>query len=208
VVLVDAPASEVPRVTIVEAPELYAALRSEHAFSGSELNVEGAALEGDDVVLFQRGNGIASSTHGPVDATARLALQPFLTHLRGSGPLPPLHAVIGWDLGHVGDKRLTFTDGALHASGALGFLACAEDSPDVTRDGPVTAVVIGSLDETSRTCELGPILDERGAPLLDKAEGLAFDPDDRMRAFVVTDRDDPNAPSELLELRLGEAWSR
>ena len=123
--------------------------------------------------------------------------------------------VTPWDLGTVhdgaswspsGGKRLTFTDGAIHTSGLLAFLACAEDSPDATRDGPVSAVAIGCLDLAGRTAELALIVDERGAPLLDKAEGLSFDPEDATRAFVVTDRDDPAAPSELLELRLGEAW--
>jgi len=50
----------------------------------------------------------------------------------------------------------------------------------------VSAVTIGCLDEAT----------------------LAFDPDDPTRAFAVTDRDDPTAPSELLVLRLGDAWTR
>jgi hypothetical protein len=221
VVLVDEPASGAPHVSIVHAPELYARLRAERSFSGSELNVEGAAIVGDDVLLFQRGNGApaldigtshsrpALATRGelaPVDATARLALTPLLAYLHGKGPLPPLRDVVRWDLGSADGHRLSFTDGAVHPHGVVAFLACAEDSPDATRDGPVSAVMLGCLDEGTRSCELGVILDERGAPLLDKAEGLAFDLADASRAFVVTDRDDPAAPSELLELRLGDAW--
>lgn len=214
IVIVEAPDGPEPRAEIVSAPELYARLRANHGFSGSELNVEGAALLEDDLLLFQRGNGAPATTGGstllPVDATARIALLPLLAHLRDGGPLPPLRDVIAWDLGTVDGQRLTFTDGAVHANGesrAVAFLACAEDSPDATRDGPVSAVVIGRLDEATRRAELGPILDERGEPLLDKVEGLAFDPRDPARAFVVTDRDDPAAPSELLSIRLGDAWT-
>jgi hypothetical protein len=208
IVLVDRPATTTPVVTIVEAPELYATLRAERAFSGSELNVEGAIVVGADVLLFQRGNGAPSSSHRPVDATARIALTPLLAYLRGEGPSPPLRDVIAWDLGGPNGKRLTFTDGALSARGRVAFLACAEDSPDATRDGPVSAVALGCLDEAGRTAELGFIRDEHGALLLDKTEGLVFDPANPERAFVVTDRDDPDAPSELLELRLGAAWTR
>jgi hypothetical protein len=206
VVLVDRPSSEEPVVSIATAHELYAILRSEASFAGSELNVEGAVVVGDDLVLFQRGNGAPVAGRAPVDATARIALAPLLAYLRGGGPVPPLRDVTGWDLGDVDGHRLTFTDGALAPSGAVAFLACAEDSPDVTRDGPVAGVVLGRIDLDRRTAELDLVLDERGAPLLDKAEGLAFDPADPTRAFVVTDRDDPAAPADLLTIRLGEAW--
>jgi hypothetical protein len=210
VVLVEDPSGPKPHIAITNAPHLYAQLRADRSFSGSELNVEGAVVAGDDLLLFQRGNGAPAVAGGsslaPVDATARIALAPLLAHLEGNGPLPPLRDVIAWDLGSVSGKRLTFTDGSAQGS-ALAFLACAEDSPDATRDGPVSAVMIGRLDEAGRVAELGPILDERGTPLLDKAEGLAFDPNDPASAFVVTDRDDPAAPSELLTIRLGEAWT-
>lgn len=211
VVRVDRPESDDPRVTIIHARELYAQLRADRTFAGSELNIEGAAVVGGDVLLFQRGNGApavdAETSIEPVDATAHLALGPLLSYLQGQGPLPPLRNVRPWDLGRAAGHRLTFTDGAIHPNGLVAFLACAEDSPDATRDGPVSAVMLGWLDEASGASTLGPILDEHGSPLLDKAEGLAFDPDDRSRAFVVTDRDDPDAPSELLVLRLGEAWA-
>ncbi len=195
------------RVTIAPAHELYSRFREEHAFSGSELNIEGAVVVGDDVLFFQRGNGAPRDGRSPIDATARVALAPLLAYLRGGAPCPPLRDVRSWNLGNVDGHRLTFTDGALAPRGGVAFLACAEDSPDATRDGPVSAVMLGTLDEASGTCELGVILDEQGAPLLDKAEGLAFDPRDPSRAFVVTDRDDPEAPSELLTLDLGPAWT-
>ncbi len=215
VVFVENPRGSAPRVTIAAAHELYAQLRADRSFSGSELNIEGAVVVGDDLLLFQRGNGAPSITGGtsiaPVDATARIALAPLLAHLRDGRALPPHREVIAWDLGTVAGHRLTFTDGAVHTRtgrSTVAFLACAEDSPDATRDGPVSAVMIGCLDEAQGRAELGAILDEHGAPLLDKAEGLAFDPADPSHAFVVTDRDDPAAPSELLSIRLGEGWTR
>ncbi|HVJ91407.1 MAG TPA: hypothetical protein VM580_16505 [Labilithrix sp.] len=212
VVMVEDPAGVAPRVAIVDAHELYARLRADRSFSGAELNIEGAAIVGEDVVLFQRGNGAPLAYAGgdieAIDATARLALAPLLAYLRKEGPLPVVREVRSWNLGAVEGHRLSFTDGAVHPNGRLGFLACAEDCPDATRDGPVLAVMLGCLEESAGVCALGVVLDERGAPLLDKAEGLVFDASNPTRAFVVTDCDTPDAPSELLELRLGDAWAR
>jgi hypothetical protein len=198
-----------PEVRIVDAHAFYAILRGTPAFAGAELNLEGAAYDRarDDVILFQRGNGAPTKELAAVDATARVASGELLAMLIEGKPPPPVREILPWDLGTIDGARLTFTDGSVAADGTIAFLACAEASPDVTRDGPVSAVAIGSLSTETQTATLGLLLDEAGRPLLDKAEGLAFDPADRTRAFVVTDRDDPDAPSELLEIRLGGAWS-
>jgi hypothetical protein len=214
IVLVDRPTDASPLVTIVEARALYEAMRNEAHFSGSELNIEGAALAGDDDVLFlQRGNGAKSADREPVDASARVARTALLAYLRGLArgdtpppACPPLRDVVQWDLGKAGGTRLTFTDAVSTASRWTAFLACAEASPDATRDGPVTGVSIGRLDDRTGEIELGTITDERGAPLLDKSEGIALDDHERLRAWLVIDRDDPQSPAELLELRLGDRW--
>jgi hypothetical protein len=193
------------KVSVVHAQELYAALRATPEFAGTELNVEGSALDGADVVFFQRGNGRGAA----IDATGRVDALALFAYLRGEGPCPGLRDIVAWDLGRIGDVRLTFTDGALSPLGSgIAFLACAEACPDALRDGPVSGVAIGRLDDRARTCALGPVVDEKGAPLLDKAEGLAFDADDARHAFVVVDKDDPSVPSELLDLELGEGWLR
>ena len=201
-----APGPAATRTTIVHAAELYGRMRAEAAFSGSELNIEGAMVRGADVLFFQRGNGAPVGERLPVNATARVDRAALLAHLRGEGPCPlpcpALRDVVAWEL----PDRLSFTDAALTPRGGIAFLACAEDSPDATKDGPVSAVAIGRLDDRAKEAELALVLDERGAPLLDKAEGLAFDDRDPTRAWAVVDKDDPDVASELLELRLGEGW--
>lgn len=192
--------------TLFDAGELYELLRETPAFRGSELNVEGAAIDGTDLVLFQRGNGAPYAGDKPVDATARLPLVPFLAYVNDRGPCPALRDVVQWSLGTVlapsgRTVRLTFTDGATRADGVLAFLACAEDCPDVINDGPVAHVALGALDDRTRTGTLRPIVDERGEPLLDKAEGLSLAPDGR-HAWLVVDRDDPAVASELLYVTL------
>lgn len=201
-----------PRTTVVEANALYAAMRAHRDFPGSELNVEGAALSGDDVLFLQRGNGARAGKREPVDATARVDRAALLGYLNGlargePAPCPPLRDVVRWDLGAVGGIRLTFTDAVEAAGRWTAFLACAEASPDATRDGPVVGVSIGRLDDRTGEAELAMITDERGAPLLDKAEGITLDVHDPRRAWLVVDRDDPERAAELLELRLGDAWA-
>lgn len=206
IALVHGVASDRPGVSVVHAASLYRAMSDDPAFSGSELNVEGATVHGSDVVFFQRGNGKQRGQLLPINATARVDLSSLLAHLLEGAPFSSLRAVRSWDLGRAGDVALTFTDGATHPSGKLAFLACAEASPDATKDGPVSAVVMGRLDDGTGDFELGTIADERGAMLLEKAEGLAFDPRDAKRAWVVVDRDDASVASELLELELGHGW--
>lgn len=209
VVLIDDPKAQEARITVVHARALYAAMHAEVVFRGSELNVEGVACSGGDVVFFQRGNGAARGELVPVDATARVERAALLAYLDDPEhqPCPPLRDVVAWDLGAIEGTRLTFTDAASWHD-RIAFLACAEASPDATRDGPVSGVAIGLLDDRSREATLGKIWDEKGAPLVDKAEGLAFDATDEHRAFLVVDRDDPACPAALLELRLGEGWRR
>ena len=214
VVIVEGPTDLAPRVTIVEARALYDAMRNNPNFTGSELNIEGAAIAGDDVLFLQRGNGACAGDRQPVDASARvdrLALLAYLLGLaRGANArsCPPLRDVVQWDLGTAGGTRLTFTDAVTTGSRWTAFLACAEASPDATRDGPVAGVSIGRLDDRRGDAELGVITDERGVPLLDKAEGIAFDVHDPRRAWLVVDRDDPDSPAELLELGLGDGWAK
>lgn len=215
VVLVERPSSAEPTAVVVEAHALYAALQSDVDFVGSELNIEGAVLAGDDILLLQRGNGARLGTRLPIDATARFDCQALIAHLTGLArnpaqalPCPPLRGIVQWDLGRIGGTRLTFTDGVALRGPWTCFLACAEASPDATRDGPVSGVALGRLDDRRGLAELAIVTDERGAVLLDKAEGVAFDDADPRRAWLVIDRDDPHAPAELLELSLGEGWSR
>lgn len=192
---------------LVDAAGLYAALRARVDFAGSQLNLEGAAPHGDDVVLFQRGNGAPRGGLLPVDATCRLDRRALLAHL-GGGPAPEVREVEAWELGALGVTRLGFTDAAAGPGGRLLYLAAAEASPDVQDDGPVEGTVLGVIDEFLGVVRgrHAPLVDVAGAPALVKAEGLALDPSDPGRAWVVVDEDDPAAPAALLEVRLEGPW--
>lgn len=192
------PAAGPPRV-IEEAP-LFAALRAEPRFAGAELNVEGAAVIGSRLRLFQRGNGAERDGRTPVNATADLELAPLLAHLEGGGPPPRPLAVTGHDLGEIDGARYGFTDATV-VGGALLALAVAERSPDVTRDGEVVGARLGRWDGSSFVWST--IVEADGRPTTRKVEGIAPDRERPGDFLVVVDPDDPDRPSELCELHVG-----
>jgi hypothetical protein len=183
----------------VDAHELYRRLRVWTDFSGSELNLEGATVHEGRLWLFNRGNGARIGDLSPVDASCTLDADAFFAWLEGAGPLPDPGDLVQYDLGAAGGVRLTFTDATSH-EGRIWYLAVAEDSPDAVRDGPVSGLAIGTIGSDGVRYTL---VTENGAPIADKAEGLAFDPSDAAKVWMVVDRDDPDAPSELLEVALG-----
>jgi hypothetical protein len=205
---------------LVELPGLYRALREAPGFCGRErgertcdgqLNIEGVALHGQDLVFFQRGNGAPVDGVLPVNATCRIDRQGLLAHLAApaSAPVPAVRDVRPWELGRVEATRLSFTDAAATFDDRLLFLAAAEDSPDAYDDGPIAGTVLGVLDGFDGPAPMGRhalLRDAAGAPVRIKAEGLALDRDDARRAWLVVDADDPDEPAELLEVRLEGPW--
>lgn len=125
------------RVQPVDCAELYAALGRELA----ELNLEGAAVRGEQLVLLQRGNGPSG-----VNAVIELALAGVLDGVaagRLGGDL--LRAVRPLEVGVLpGGQRLDFTDASPHGDKIL-FTAAAESSPDTYLDGPCAGSAIGIL---------------------------------------------------------------
>jgi hypothetical protein len=190
------------RVREVAAPRFFGALRATREFAGSELNLEGAALLPNGALrLFQRGNGMARDGREPLDATADLDFALLRDGIaRNDVPAPRLRDIRRYDLGRCGAARITFTDAAVDGDEVL-FLATAEDSPDAVSDGPVTGVFLGRIGADGGVRAMARITDSNGAPFLDKAEGLALDPDAHGSAYLVLDRDDPAIASDLCTLR-------
>jgi hypothetical protein len=203
-------------VRLVDAGPLYAALRAAPDFAGAQLNVEGAAhvrrgdgaLAGDRVRLLARGNGAARDGREPASATCDVDAVALLAYVEGRGAAPALERVTRWSLGTIAGERLGFTDAtAWGTEGLLLFVAAAESSDDVVDDGPVAGSALGLLDATAEAPAVrwAPLLDADGAPFTGKAEGVARDGAGRL--WIVLDQDDPDAPSELCEVRLdGDGW--
>ena len=186
---------------LVDAAPLYAALRDAAEFAGSELNVEGAALVGDAVRLFGRGNGAARGDVRAVNATCDLDARALLAFLLDGAPPPSPERVAQYALGAIGGVPLGFTDAVALGGDTVVFTATAEDSPDAVADGAVGGSAIGVIDARGAV-RWTPITDADGGPLADKAEGIALAAADGARVWVVTDADDPARPAELCEVEL------
>jgi hypothetical protein len=195
-----------PDPTLFAVPAIYDALRREPAFAGNELNIEGAVLLGSSIRLFGRGNGARGGRVAPVNATCDLDWGAFLAHVhapaRNAAPRPS--NIVPYALGALDAIPLGFTDATM-ANGRVLFTAAAEDSPDVTRDGPVTGSVIGTIDPDG-SVRWAPLTDARGAPVVDKVEGIAVIDEAMDEVLVVIDADSPDRPSELCRVSLGGPW--
>ena len=193
-------------VRAVAIPRLYAALRRP-ALGRGALNLEGATVLGDDVVLGNRGGDVGDDGLATIDAFARVpraALRALLADPDGA-PVP----AIAWTplaLGALANVALRLTE--LEAIGdRLFFAATAEATTSAYDDGAVAGSVIGVIDGDERAAGAVPrwavVVDEHGAPLVAKLEGLAAD---GAHLVASVDADDPDAASELLALELRGPW--
>jgi hypothetical protein len=199
--------SALPRVTIVHVPRLYDMLRREHAFAGSELNIEGAVHVDGCLRFFGRGNGAPRDGVRPINASCDLDWPALLAHLRATdrNPPPPPQRIVQYELGAIDGIPLSFTDASL-SSDTLLYSAAAEESPDVTRDGRVVGSAIGVIDRDGGV-RWAPVTDRSGQPLAWKIEGLVTSGKSVNRLFVVVDSDDSDLPSELCTIELRGPWS-
>lgn len=173
-------------------PAFFTMLRAHKAFSGSELNLEGAVVHAGELWLLQRGNGATIDGTTPVSA---LASWPVAA-LRATWASPttsalPLSRVLPLDLGEIGGVRLTPTDLALAPDQSLLILAAAEACPDAVRDGPVTGCALFRLADGVLTGQ--ELLTPDGHALTEKAEGLTVHDDGTL--VLVTDVDDGGVPA-------------
>jgi hypothetical protein len=151
------------------------------------LNIEGACIAGDSLLLLQRGLTPADS------AAVRFDLAEMLAWIDGRLPgAPRPRSVRAIDLGRANGVPYAFTDGAALPDGSWVFSAVAEDRDDSYRDGPCVAAAIGvcGSDDTLQSIEL--------LEPTRKVEGIeATLVGTTVRLGLVTDADDPHRPAEF-----------
>ena len=155
------------------------------------LNIEGAVVVGDELILLQRGHA------GSASMSLHYALSDFQDAIAGqrSADHPP--ALRPYSLGAIDGAPLALTDGTALPGGGWAFTAVAEASDDSYADGPCRGSAVGVVAAD------GTLQSLRRLALRDKVEGIAALADARGTAiFMVTDADDPAQASWLLSARL------
>lgn len=167
---------------VVALDELFAAV----APQVGELNIEGATVDGETLVLAQRGNGAEG-----VNAVVRVELSGVLEALAaGRAPSGDLiRAIERVELPEVGGVPASFTDLAALGDGRILYAACGEDTDDPVVDGDFTGALVGVLGEGAPR-EVEPSV---------KVEGLWVEGRDLL---LVADADDRAVPAPLLTARL------
>jgi hypothetical protein len=159
-----------------------------------QLNIEGACVRGEELLLFQRGNG-AGARNAIIALDRRAAHVAICCHMPLGGEL--VRSVRAYDLGELEGVRLGFTDAAVGSDGRIVFVAAAEATDDAYEDAPVTGSVVGFIDASGEITGVRVV-----APRM-KAEGLAVqDAPEGQVAWLVTDADDPTVAAGLYRARL------
>lgn len=149
------------------------------------LNVEGAAVMGEQLWLFHRGHG-----EGP-SAVAELPLDRVLRSLREDGELDAeeVRSLRRYALGQLDGVPLAFSDATPVADQVIVFTASAEEADS----GRIRGSVVGTITPDGTVRRLRTI-DRRW-----KVEGVHAAIDTGVVDLVfVCDQDDPEVPSPLL----------
>lgn len=173
------------RTTVIDTSALCACLRD----TFPELNLEGAALVGDEFALLQRGNRGDRRT-----ALIFLAMHD-LKHALDSQRFAVTRAprIVGLDLGMQDEVPWSCTDLTVCDDGDLLASAVLEDTSDAYQDGPC----LGSA--LVRMTPDGALRWNRRLDTSSKVEGLATDGE---CVWLVSDADDRAVPSQLLRAAL------
>lgn len=173
------------RILHVDFTRLY----EELAKRFKELNIEGAAVVGNKLVLLQRGNGAEAE-----NAIVQLDLAKVRTQAsKGSVDESTLLNVRGVDLGLLDGVTLSFTDASPLPDGRMVFIAAAEASANTYDDGEVKGSVVGIIDAK------GKIVEQRAMTPKIKAEGVhaTLEKNGDITLLVCNDADDPTKPAIL-----------
>ena len=177
-----------PNVRAFDLTPLYEPLRAQLG----EINIEGAMVIGDELVLLNRGVAGLSD-----NAAARFCLSDLVDVIEGKRPALQPASIRRYQLGAIAGVPLAFTDGAALPGGSWVFSAVAEDSADSYADGPCQGSAAGLVAAGGDIHSVHRLVPSA------KVEGIAVQVGgDGMAICMVTDADDPAQSSSMLLARL------
>ncbi len=174
------------RVQVIDLAPLYQALAGQF----QELNIEGAVVFAEHLLLAQRGNGAGAENALVVLDLAQALADIAGGQLTGAGLLHSLPV----QLGEMQGVPLSLTDLCVNPTGQLYFSAAAEATDSSYLDGQCMGSVLGRFAADFSVEWVKPL-----EPVV-KIEGLAFQAHGRL--LLVADADDPAQPAPLFALTL------
>lgn len=173
----------------ISAPAKIIDLSSFYEFLAKEigkLNIEGATIVQNDILLFQRGN-----KKNKLNASIRLKLKEFFHVLSEPQYEPHIH-ITPYDLGEIDHVPLCFTDATSLSTGEIIFTASAENTSDSYLDGTCMGSAIGIINPKGSLRLLEPV-DKKV-----KLEGIEANQNGKLiELLLVTDADDATHPACL-----------
>jgi hypothetical protein len=155
----------------------------------AEVNIEGAVILREELLLFQRGRRGADE-----NAIVRYPLQEAMAALEGRGvPRLEPNSIDRPKLPSINNVLFGFTDATVLPGGEIAFCAVAEDTANAYNDGPCVGAGVGILTSA------GQLLSFHELDRPWKIEGIdARLRDNRVEVLMVTDADDRSTPASLL----------
>jgi hypothetical protein len=151
-----------------------------------KLNIEGAVIVQNNIMLFQRGN-----KKNRLNASIRLGLEDFYRAILKPRFEPHIQ-ITPYDLGEIDQVPLCFTDATSFPSGEIVFTASAENTSDSYLDGACMGSAIGIIDSKGGLSLLEPINKKV------KLEGIEANTNGNViELLLVTDADDAALPAKL-----------
>jgi len=182
---------ELSTAEIINLTLLYRELKEEIG----KINIEGAVIIDNDIILFQRGN-----KKNKLNASIRISLKQFFQYAFADDKKTKhkLDATItAYELGEIDGVPLCFTDATPLPDGSIIFTAAAENTSDSYLDGLCMGSIVGIINSNGDLHSTIP-LDKKV-----KAEGVeATIIDNAIHLLLVTDADDATAPAQLYAAQL------
>jgi hypothetical protein len=172
-------------------------LRPLHEHLGNrllDLNLEGAAVVTDRLLLLQRGSG-KEATNAVIALDLAAATAEVAAGALGTRAVLEVRE---YDLGDADGVPLCFSDGAGLPDGRLVFTAVAEGGGSTVGDGAFAGAAVGTLSAS------GDLESLEAIEPASKVEGITATlvAGGRYELLLVADADDPGKPSPLLRARL------
>lgn len=182
-------------VEIINLASLYQQLKKEVG----KLNIEGAVIIDEDIILFQRGN-----RKNKVNASIRFPLEHFYHSILSADSELTEHEdkklkinITHYDLGEIESVPLCFTDATTLPDGEIIFTAAAENTADAYLDGACLGSAIGIINSNGELHSLYSI------DKVVKLEGVqAKIVHNKIHLLLITDADDETTAAQLYSAEL------